>query len=68
MNYNFLRGKIVEKCGTQSNFAEQLGISMQELNKKLTNKGNFTQPQIALSKKILELTNDELDKAFFNEK
>ena len=68
MNYNFLKGKIVEKCGTQSKFAELLGISVQELTKKLTNKGSFTQNQMLKAKQILELDDNEIVKAFLNEK
>ena len=64
-NYNFLRGKIVEKCRTQANYANLLGISIQELTKKLSNKASFTQTQIELSLHILELNDEELKKCFF---
>ena len=64
-NYDVLRGKIVEKCKTQANFASKLGISIQELNKKLTNKANFTQSQIESSLHILDLNDEELKKCFF---
>jgi plasmid maintenance system antidote protein VapI len=64
MNYNFLKGKIVEKCGSQSKFAELLGITPQELTKKLSNKASFTQSQMFKSKEILGLNDSEVVKAF----
>ena len=64
-NYNFLRGKIVEKCRTQAKYAELLDISIQELTKKLSNRASFTQSQILLSIQLLELNDEELKKCFF---
>ena len=57
-NYNFLKGKIVEKCGTQTKFAELLGISVQALTKKLQNNGLFSQNQIDQSIELLDLTSE----------
>lgn len=65
MNYSFLRGKIVEKCSTQANFAQKLGISLQELNKKLNNKGYFSQNQMYDAVEILDLNDEEFKKCFF---
>lgn len=64
--YAFLRGKIVEKCGSQDVYAQKLGISRQSLNSKLTKKSDFTQKQIIESIKILDLSNDEVYKCFLN--
>ena len=66
MNYNFLRGKIVEKCGTQTKYAEQLGITIQALSKKFNNVNTFSQDQIDLSIRILDLSSEEVKKAFFS--
>ena len=49
-NYNKLRGRIVEKYGTLSNFSEAIGISFVALSKKMNN-------LIAISQK-------DMDKAF----
>ena len=65
-NYNFLKGKIVEMCGTQSKFAESLGISVQALTKKMNNINTFSQDQIDLAIKILNLSTEEIKKAFFS--
>lgn len=64
MNYNFLRGKIVEKFGTIENYAKELGISRQILSKKLSNEVSFTQGQIFKSMELLGLTPEEVVKAF----
>lgn len=68
MNYRFLRGKILEKCSTQAVFAQKLGISLQELNKKLNNKGYFSQNQVYDAVEILELNDEEIKKCFFSRK
>lgn len=65
MNYSFLRGKIVEVCGSNTVFAEKLGISTQELSNKLNNKSSFTQEQIDEAIVILSLNECELRKCFF---
>lgn len=65
-NYNFLKGKIVEKCGSQAKFAESLGVSDQSLSAKLLNKIKFSQEEIYKTIKILELTDSETIKCFFN--
>ena len=65
MNYSFLRGKIVEVCGSNTVFAEKLGISTQELSNKLNNKSSFTQKQIDESIVILSLGECELGKCVF---
>lgn len=67
-NYDFLRGKITEKCGTQYKYAEKLGITFQELNRKLNLKSGFTQPQIEASIEILGLNAEETVKCFFSVK
>lgn len=65
IDYSFLRGKIISKCGTTAAFAEKLGISPQELSSKLNNKSAFTQEQIFKSRFILSLDEKEMAKCFF---
>ena len=65
-NYNFLKGIIVEKCGTQTKYAELLGITIQALSKKFINVNTFSQDQIDLSIRILDLSSEEVKKAFFS--
>ena len=64
--YSYLKGKIVEKCGTRTKFAELLGISEQSLSAKMSNKVKFSQEEIYKSIKILGLTDVEAIKCFFN--
>lgn len=66
MNYNFLKGKIVENFGTIDKYAIALGVSRQALSLKLSNKASFTQDQIFKSMSLLKLTSEEVVKAFFN--
>lgn len=44
--YNELRGRIVEKYGTQGAFANELGITRQGMSKKMTGKSTFSQGDI----------------------
>lgn len=66
MNYNFLKGKIVENFGSIDKYAVALGVSRQALSLKLANKVSFTQEQIFKSMSLLKLTDTEVVKAFFN--
>lgn len=65
MDYSYLKGKIVEKCGNQTNFAKQLNLSNQSLSAKLNNKVKFSQEEISLTIEILSLNDEELKKCFF---
>lgn len=68
MNYNFLKGKIIEHCGNYENYAKELGISRQALSVKLNGESSFTQSQIFKSIEILHLDDKEVRKAFFSTK
>lgn len=46
--YNKLRGRIVEKFGSQERFAEEIGLSNVSVSKKMTGKVQFTQSDIVL--------------------
>lgn len=67
-NYNKLKGKIVEKFGTQINFAEQMGMSERTLSLKLNNKIFFRQNEITRAAKLLEISGDEIQLYFFTTK
>ena len=45
-SYSKLKGRIVERYGTQANFASKLGISKNSMSKKLTCKTEFSQTDI----------------------
>ncbi len=60
-----LRGKIKEMYGSESNFAEKIGLSGTTLSKKLNNKGDFTRPQIIDIVEALKLSDSEVLDIFF---
>ncbi|HAM62105.1 MAG TPA: DUF739 domain-containing protein [Erysipelotrichaceae bacterium] len=70
MIYDFskLKGRIVEKCGTQEDFAVKMGKSRASISSKLNNKATFSSDEIEKAKNILEITNDEIGMYFFTYK
>lgn len=65
INYNKLRGRIVEKFGNCSNFANVLGISRIAMSNKMTGKTGFSRDDIATWCKLLEIPCDEITDYFF---
>ena len=63
--YNKLKGKIKEKYETQSNFAKAVKKSENSLSKKLKGKSGFSQEDIQLWSKLLEIPKDEIGLYFF---
>lgn len=53
-DYTALRGFITMYFGSQKKFAEYIGIGHDALYNKLSNKNNFTQREIMLTKKKIE--------------
>ena len=64
-NYAKLKGRIVEKYETQSEFAKALGISEHTLSGKLNNKGYFRQDQINKALSLLEIEDEKATVYFF---
>lgn len=64
-DYRKLLGKIKEVCGTQGEFAIQLGIGRTSLNHRLTGKLEFSQDEINRAMDILELPKEEIPTYFF---
>lgn len=64
-NYSKLKGKIVEVCGTQGAFAEQMGLSERTISLKLANKLFFKQNEITKAIKILNISFEDIPKYFF---
>lgn len=64
-DYSKLKGKIREVCGTYSEFAHQLGCSLNTLSAKLNNKNEFTQSDIFKSIRILHISLEDIPKYFF---
>lgn len=65
-NYDKLKGRIVEKCGSQKNFAKKMGLSERTITLKLNNHIHFSQDEISKAAKILELPNNEIQYYFFD--
>ena len=64
-NYNKLRGRIVEKYGTLSNFSEAIGISFVALSKKMNNLIAISQKEIIKWSELLDIAPNEIGVYFF---
>ena len=67
-DYSKLRGKIVEKYGTQSNFATVIGLSERTLSNKLNSKKPFKQPEISSICSLMNIPDEEIPQYFFAKK
>lgn len=54
-DYNKLRGKIKEVCGTQEVFAEKIGIGRVTLSQRLNCQSEFSQDEILKACDVLNL-------------
>lgn len=66
--YNKLRGKIKEVCGTQDRFANCLGIGRVSLSQRLNNQLEFSQDEMFKSCEILGINLNEIPTYFFTRK
>lgn len=64
-SYKKLRGRIVERFGSQTNFAEKLGISATSLSKKMQCKTGFSQEDIEKWAELLDINRAEFSDYFF---
>lgn len=67
-DYGKLRGRIVEKFGTQSSFAEAMNISDGSLSNKLASKSYFSADEIAIACELLAIPQNEVSTYFFTRK
>lgn len=63
--YNKLRGRIIEVYGTQSKFAEKLGVSKNSVSKKMNCQTEFSQADIIQWSMLLNVQKDEYGEYFF---
>lgn len=63
--YNALRGRIVEKYGSQARFAQELGVSPVSVSEKMTCKTGFSQKDIEKWRELLEIKASEIGHYFF---
>lgn len=64
-NYSKLKGRITEKTGNQTNFAQQMKLSETTIYSKLNGKIEFKQSEILDACKILDIPVEEIKKYFF---
>ena len=64
-NYNKLRGRIVEKYGSNEAFAKAVGISIVSMSNKLNNRTGISREEILKWADILDIAKDELGAYFF---
>ena len=60
-----LRGRIYEKFGSQTKFAEALGVRVTTVNNQLKRPNNFSQETIAKWANVLEIPANEIGEYFF---
>lgn len=65
MNYAKLRGRIVEKFGSQSAFAAAMEWREARLSAKLNNKSEWTFPEVMKACELLEIPLNEAYLYFF---
>ena len=65
LKYAKLRGRIVEKFGTQDAFREQIGISKTAMSNKMTGKTAFSQKDIVKWCDLLSIDPHDIAKYFF---
>lgn len=65
-NYNRLRGRIIEKYGTQYEFAKAMGWSERTLSLKMNGIRVWKQTDICRAIQLLELDSKDIVPYFFN--
>lgn len=64
-DYSKLRGRIVEKYGTNARFAKALDISERSLSLKLNGRVFWKQNEICKAAELLGIKNEEIQLFFF---
>lgn len=67
-DYRKLRGRIREKCGTQSKFASVIGLSDVSVSNKLNNNVEWGQEEIESVVEALNIPFSEIHSYFFTHK
>ena len=67
-NYSKLKGKIVEKFGTQAAFAKALGVSQRTLSLKMQSKIYFRQDEINKAMHLHGIPMEDAREYFFTPK
>ena len=64
-DYSKLRGKIIEKYGSQTAFAKEFGISKNVFSKKMNNKTRFNPDDMIKIVKMLDIPEKDINTYFF---
>lgn len=67
-DYRKLKGRIVEKFGTQGRFAAANGLSDRSISLKLNNGIGLSQEEILKWCQMLDISNADIPKYFFDQK
>ena len=64
-DYSKLKGRIIEKCGTQEEFAKRMGFSDRTRAFKMQGKRPFKDKDIEQALKVLDIDRTEIPSYFF---
>jgi DNA invertase Pin-like site-specific DNA recombinase len=64
-DYRKLRGRIIEKFGSQKAFAQEMGLSEHTVSSKLNSKVYWKQPEIQSACDLLGINHDDVQIYFF---
>ena len=64
-NYDKLRGRIIEKFGSQTAFVKAFGVSENTFSLKMNNKVRFSTDDITRITKMLDISENEIGAYFF---
>lgn len=64
--YNKLRGRIIEKFGSQAKFAEALGITENTVSRKMNGFVQFSTTDIVSWAKLLGISSEDYGSYFFS--
>lgn len=67
-DYSKLRGRIIEKYGSQTAFIRSFGVSANTFSLKMNNKVRFSSDDITKIVAMLEIPEDDIGKYFFTPK
>jgi len=67
-DYSRLKGKIVEKYGSQTEFTRAFGVSENTFSLKMNNKVRFTSDDITKIISLLDIPVEEIGQYFFVQK
>lgn len=67
-DFSKLRGRIVEKYGSNTSFAEKIGISTVSLSHKLNGRTSFSADDITVIVEKLDINLNDIGEYFFTQK